>query len=251
MNGLASLLKKEIKEQIRTYRLLIVGGIFLFFGLTTPLLLKYLPEIIKLSGTEVPINIPPPTAVQSLTEFSGTIGQLGVLMAVLITMGSVANELRQGTAVMTLIKPVTRAAFVNAKFIAAGLTFIVSLAVAALFCYVYTILLISTADPVPFIVLNMLLGLFLLFCLAVTIFFSSLFKSSLAAGGLAIGVLIAQAILSTVPVIGIYLPGKLLTWGTGLVNGDRTSHWGAFGVTIAAIFVLTYFAQNRLSKKEF
>ena len=64
MTGLGALLRKELLEQIRTYRLLIVGGVFVFFGLTTPLMLKYLPQIIKLAGTEIPMEIPPPTAVQ-------------------------------------------------------------------------------------------------------------------------------------------------------------------------------------------
>ena len=135
MKGLGSLVKKEIREQLRTYRLVIVGGIFLFFGITTPLLLKYLPEILKLVGEDVMIEFPPPTAVQSLVEYAGTIGQIGVLIAVLVGMGCVANELKNGTAVMTLSKPVSRGAFVGAKLIAMSMTFIVSLVLASAFCF--------------------------------------------------------------------------------------------------------------------
>ena len=51
MTGFLPLLKKELKEQLKTHKLLIVGCIFLFFGLTTPLMLKYLPEILKFAGT--------------------------------------------------------------------------------------------------------------------------------------------------------------------------------------------------------
>jgi len=78
MTGLAPLLKKEIKEQFRTYRMPIVGGVFLLFGITTPLMLKYLPQLMELAGEQMVIQIPPPTAVQSLAEYAGTIGQVGL-----------------------------------------------------------------------------------------------------------------------------------------------------------------------------
>jgi ABC-2 type transport system permease protein len=251
MSGLRPLLKKEIKEQIRTNRLLIVGGIFLFFGIATPLILKYLPQIIQLSGEQIPVSLPPPTAIQSLAEYAGTIGQLGVLMTVLIAMGSIANELRQGTAVMVLSKPVSRAAYVNAKLIAASLTFLTALAVASLFSFAYTVWLIGPTAAVPFLQLNLLMGLFLIFCLAVTLLFSSIFKSSLPAGGLAIALLIAQALLATIPLAGKFFPAKLLTWGTGLVNGSGESYWGAVAVTAVAIFICAYLAQWKLKNKEF
>jgi len=250
MKGLAPLLKKELKEQLRTYKLLIVGGIFIVFGITTPLMLKFLPEILKIAGEQMIVDIPPPTAVQSLTEYAGTIGQVGVLVAVLTAMGCIANELRRGTVVMTLSKPVSRAAFVFAKLISMSLTFLVSMVVASLFCFFYTIWFIGDADAVPFIGLNLLLGLFLVFCLATTLFFSSLFRSSLAAGGVSIAVLIAQAGLSAVPLIGDYMPGKLLGWGTDLVSGGGESYWWALGIAIVAIGLYVYFAQRRLLHKD-
>jgi ABC-2 type transport system permease protein len=87
VKGLVPLLKKEIKEQWRTYRLVVVGGIFLIFGISTPLMLKYLPEILELAGEGLTIEMPPPTAAQSLAEYAGTIGQVGALIAVLVAMG--------------------------------------------------------------------------------------------------------------------------------------------------------------------
>ena len=250
MKGLAPLLKKEVREQLRTYRLVIVGGVFLLFGITTPLTLKYLPEILKLAGEQMTIEFPPPTAVQSLAEYASTIGQVGVLVAVLVAMGSIANEIRRGTAVMTLSKPVSRAAFVSAKLIAVSLTFLVSLTVASLFCFAYTVWLIEAASIWAFVGLNLLLGLFLVFCLAVTLLFSSFFKSSVAAGGLSVAVLIAQAGLSAVPLIGDYMPGKLPGWGTNLLSGRGDSYWWALTTSIAAIGLCLYFAQRLLKNRD-
>jgi hypothetical protein len=60
MKGLLPLLKKEIKEQFKTYRFLVVMSVFLIFGISQPLTLKYLPEIIKMAGEQMQINIPQP-----------------------------------------------------------------------------------------------------------------------------------------------------------------------------------------------
>jgi ABC-2 type transport system permease protein len=250
MTGLIPLFKKEIKEQYRTHRLLIVGGVFLFFGLTTPLTLKYLPEIIRLAGEQIPLEIPPPTAAQSLAEYASTIGQLGILIAVLIAMGSVAGELRLGTAIITLSKPVSRAAFIISKLMAMSITFLVSLVIASLFCFGYTVWLIGPADTGAFIGLNLLLALFLVFCLAVTLLFSSLFRNSLAAGGVAIAVLIGQAAFSAIPRIGDYFPTRLLSWGTGMLNGNTDTYWWALGITVIAVVLCLYLAQRILNTKE-
>ncbi len=249
MRGFAVLLKKEIYEQLRTYRVVVVGGVFLIFGITTPLLLKYLPEFIKLAGEQLQVVVPPPTAAQSLVEYAGTMGQIGVLVAVLVAMGCVANELQRGTAVLTLSKPVTRAAFVTAKLVAMSLTFVVSLAVASLVCLAYTVWLIGPADVQSFVGLNLLAALFLVFCLAVTVLFSSLFRSSLAAGGVSIGVLVGQAGLSVLPLIGDYMPGKLLGWGSGLFVGTK-SYWPALGITVVVSVLCLYLAQRVLKSRE-
>jgi len=249
MRGFGALLKKEITEQLRTYRIVVVGGVFLLFGITTPLMLKYLPELIKLAGEQMEINVPPPTAVQSLAEYSGTVGQIGVLVAVLVAMGSVANEVQRGTAAMTLSKPVSRAAFVSAKLAAMSLTFAVSLTVASVVCLAYTVWLIGPVNVASFAGLNLLVCGFLVFCLAVTVLFSSLFRSSLAAGGVSIGILVAQAGLSVLPWIGDYMPGKLLGWGTGLL-GDGKPYWTALAFTVVLAAVCVYVSQRALKNRE-
>jgi ABC-2 type transport system permease protein len=88
------------------------------------------------------------------------------------------------------------------------------------------------------------------FCLAVTVLFSSMFRSSLAAGGIALGILVAQAGFSVLPLVGDYMPGKLLGWGTNLVIGGREVHWWALAITVVLIVLCVYLAQRVLGKKE-
>jgi len=53
MRGFAVLFTKEITEQWRTGRLPVLAVIFLFFGLASPVLAKYTPEIVKLVSEAV------------------------------------------------------------------------------------------------------------------------------------------------------------------------------------------------------
>jgi ABC-2 type transport system permease protein len=250
MKGWWPFFKKEILEQIRTYRLLIVGGVFLFFGLTTPLTLKYLPEILKMTAKSLQIIMPPATAADSLAEFASTILQLGVLVLILVGMGSIANEYKNGTAFLTLSKPVTRGAFVTAKMAALSLNLLLSLLVSGLVCYAYSVWLIGPAGFGAFMLQNALLALFLVFCLSLTLLFSSLFKSGLAAGGLAMAVIVFQALLSSLPVVGDFLPGKLPGWGISIINGSAQRHWWALGITIGLIGACLYLSQSILKNKE-
>lgn len=249
MKGLLPLLKKEIKEQFKTYRFLVLMSVFLFFGLTTPLTLKYLPEIVKLAGEGMEINIPPPTAIEALLSYSGDISQIGIFVIVLVAMGSIANELQRGTALIVLSKPVSRTAFVTAKLLAISMTSLVSLSAASLVCFGYTVWLIGGADVSNFIGLNLLVGLFMVFCIATTLLFSSLFRSSLAAGGVSLAVIIGQAILTAIPKVKEFMPGQLLGWGNNILTGADT-YWWAMVFTVVLIILFVYLSQRTLSNKD-
>jgi ABC-2 type transport system permease protein len=151
---------------------------------------------------------------------------------------------------MTLSKPVTRAAFVTAKLIAMSLVFAISIAVASAVCFGYTVWLFGPVDGGQYAVLNLLLLLFLVFSLAVTLLFSSIFRSSLAAGGIAFAVLVGQAIFASIPWLGEFMPGQLLGWGNGLLEGKTDTYWWAFGITAVLTPLCVYLAQYVLKKRD-
>ncbi len=250
MTGLGALLRKELREQLRTHRLLIVGAVFLVFGMSTPLLLKFMPQLIEMAGDDIVIQMPAPNAVMAMTEYAGTLVQVGVLVAVLVAMGSIARERERGLAAMILSKPVGRGAYVTAKLAAASATFIIALALGSAACYGYTVGLIGPANTSGFLGMNLLMALFFVFSLAVTLLCSSLFRNNVAAGGVALGVLIGQALLAQIPLIGDYVPGQLVGWGTGLLSGPHPTAWPAVGVTLAVIAACIYVSSRILRRSE-
>src|SRR5512139_2034489 len=102
--------RKEWMELIRSYRLLIVAIVLVFFGLASPLLAKFTPEIITLlpGGEDLSKLIPPPTVWDAVAQYVKNMGQFGILLALLLTMGAVAQEKDKGTAAMMLVKPLPR-----------------------------------------------------------------------------------------------------------------------------------------------
>jgi ABC-2 type transport system permease protein len=232
--------RKEWMELLRTYRLLVVAIVLVFFGLTSPLLTKLTPEINKLMPADSAISIQvlrPPTIGDSVGQYVKNMAQFGILLAILLTMGIVAQEKDKGTAAMILVKPLSRGAFLGAKFAALAALFAVSLAAASIACYYYTLLLFEAMNFFNWVVLNVFLFVYILVYVAITLFCSTLTKSQGVAGGVALGGLIILGLVGLIPAFGKYLPGELVTWGTRNMMGDSTTSWAALGVSIGLIVV--------------
>ena len=246
-------LRKELLEQWSSYRLLIVAAVLLFFGLLSPVTAKYTPEIIKLAlpnGDEVAALLPPPSAKESVEQYLGNLSQFGVVIALLVTMGTVAQEKDKGTAALMLVKPLPRSVFLLAKLIAIALTFTVSFALAGAASYYYTLVLFEAMDIVNWVALNGLMLLLVLIYIALTLLCSTLTKSQVAAGGMAFGVMIVLASVSAVPGIGQYLPGQLIGWGAELMAGGSTAYWPALGVSIGIVIVALASAWTIFQRQE-
>lgn len=252
MSGFGVALRKELLEQWRSYRLLVLVVVMAAFGLLSPLTAKYTPELIKLlpRGDAMAALIPPPTAMDAIAQYLKNIGQFGVLLALLLTMGAVAQEKDRGTAALILVKPLSRAAFLAAKFAAQTLCFGAAIAVAAVTCYYYTYLLFGAIDVPRWLALNGLLLVYIVVYVAVTLLTSVLTKSQAAAGGLAFGFLILLALAGAIPGVGEFLPGQLIAWSGLLMAGQRVTFWPALGVSVGLIAVALVTAWRRFESQE-
>ena len=147
MTGFAALLRKELLEQWRTTRLPVVVAVFLLVGLSSPLLARFTPEILKaVASGQFQITLPTPTSADAYDQLAKNLGQFGALIAVLLAMGSVATEKEQGTAALILTKPAGRGAFLVAKLVAIATTLGVATAIAAAGAWFYTLVLF---EPLP------------------------------------------------------------------------------------------------------
>jgi ABC-2 type transport system permease protein len=237
MSGLVAALRKEALEQVRSYRFLVIAAVLVAFGLLSPLLAKVTPELFSLipGGEQFVDLIPEPTVLDAFTQYIKNISQFALLLAILVTMGAVAQEKEKGTAAMILVKPLPRWGFLLAKFLIISLVFAVSLVLAGLGAYYYTGLLFEPTSLATWMALNSLLFVYTLVYVALTLLFSTLSRSQVLAGGLSIATLILLGLLGSLPTLGKYMPGKLVSWGSTLYLQPELTAWPALWVSLGLI----------------
>jgi ABC-2 type transport system permease protein len=230
--------RKEWMYLIRSYRLLVAAIVLLFFGLTSPILAKFTPELMTLIPTgEITIQMPPPTVQDAITQYAKNIGQFSLLLAILLTMGAVAQEKDKGTAAMMLVKPLPRGAFLGAKFLGLAAMFAICLVLAGVGAYYYTLLLFEGVDILHWLILNGFLLVYILVIVAITLFCSAVTKSQAAAVGIAISLLVIGWVAGGILRLGKYLPGELITWGMRMMQGNLAPAWIALGVSLGLIVI--------------
>jgi ABC-2 type transport system permease protein len=228
--------RKEWMEQGRSYHLLVTCIVLIFFGLTSPVLAKFTPELIAAIPTPgVTIQMASPTVADAVGQYLKNVQQFGIVLALLLTMGVVAREKERGTVAMMLVKPMRRSTFLGGKFLGLAAIFACGLILAAIGGYYYTYLLFEPVDILHWLILNVLIFVYLLVVVAVTFFCSTLTKSQIAAGGLAIVSMVIPGQIATLLGWGKYLPGELITWGARLMQGNTSASWIALGVSIGLI----------------
>jgi ABC-2 type transport system permease protein len=224
MMGLGILLRKELREQLRTNRLIAVGAVFVIFGIISPLTDRYMKQLFDAIGSEsggMSFVVPPPSLAGAASQILKNMSQFGIICALLLAMGSVAWEKDRGTAGMILTKPASRAAFLAAKLIAISMTLGIATLIGCGFSYVYVLLLY----PAPFalggyVAMAALLWWMLVGFASITIFGSTLTRSAIAAAGIGLVALLVFGILAQLPVVGDYMPTSLGKVASAVVLGN-------------------------------
>lgn len=98
MRGYVAFTKKEVLENVRIFKMLILFFIFFIFGMMSPLMAKLMPEILSQMPIEgVTIILSEPTASDSYMQFFKNITQMGMIILILVFSGTLTQELNRGT----------------------------------------------------------------------------------------------------------------------------------------------------------
>lgn len=241
--------RKEWSQQWQTKRVLAVTAVFLLFGLMSPLVARYTPEILgTMEGAEQFADlIPEPTTQDAIAQYVKNITQFGFIIAILVGMGAVAGEKEKGTAAMILSKPMSRWAFLLSKFTAQLLMYALAFLLAGGAAYYYVLVLFEPLSPAAFAWGNVLLWLWLLCFAAVTLLGSTVGKSVGAGAGLSLAGAVGLLLLGSLPKVGAIAPAGLVGWASQLgVETARTelaeaavaANGGALAGSVALILIL-------------
>ena len=240
MTGTRVLIAKELLESWRTYRLPVVAGLFLFVGLTSPLLAKFLPEIIEAAaGDQLPtIPIPPPVAAAAVEQVWKNLAQFGAFAAIILSMGAVATERDRGTAAFILSKAVSRGAFLTAKVVAIGWVLALAVILAVVVAWIYTAILFEPMPVVGWAAMAALAWLGLAAWAALTFLGSTVTGSAAAAAGLGFLALLLLSIVGAIPSVGRFTPSGLAAPAIALATGATVEPAEIFTPVVATIVLI-------------
>ncbi len=252
MNSYIVFFKKEWMELIRTKKFYILMGVLAFFAMISPVITRYMSEIVAMATDDLMmITVPPTTWMDSWSQFYGNISQIGCVCVIFMFMSCVSGEKQSGSAALTLTKNLTHTGFIITKFIAAAVCFTLSILLAGLICYAYTYYLFEYGGQFG----NLIMGIaaysiFMFALIGITVLASTIANSTAVTALLSFCGFIVLTLSSSIPVIGRMLPGALLSKTVELSTGIQPS--GILWPFISSILVaiLCIFLSIRLLERQ-
>jgi ABC-2 type transport system permease protein len=241
-------LRKELVQMWRTKRVLIVAAVFGLFGMASPVMAYFMPQMFKaIPGVEQFANlIPKPTVMDALTQYTKNITQFGFILAIFLGMGAVAGEKERGTASLVLSKPMTRWAFVTSKFTAQVLVYLLGFALALFGAYFYIVVLFGAFDFGMLALITFLLLAWLAPFIALTLDGSVIGVSTSAAAGIALLGSVLLLLAGNIPQYGNLFPSGLTAWagqiGAGTLAAPVNGGALAASLTLCVVGLVTAIA---------
>ena len=249
-------LRKELFQLWRNKMVLVILGVFALFGMASPLLAYFMPEIFKsIEGAEMFKDlIPVPSVVDAMTQYLKNISQFGFLIAILVGMGSVASEKEKGITEMILHKPLPRWAFILSKFTAQSLVYVAAFLIAEILAYVYILVLFEPISFGLFTIINLLLLMWLLCFTAITVLGSTVSRSIGTAAGISLAGSVVLMLSAQIPNYGNISPQALMGWA-GILGSElsftlQTSNFTALGAAVVLIIMALIWAVGLFEQQE-
>ncbi len=229
MTGLGAFLRKEATEILRTWRVWVIPGMLVFFGITSPIIAALTPALVQSMTASQPgvvIKIPPPTAFDAYAQFLKNLDQF-VLIAVVITgAGAISGERSSGTAILALTKPLSRAAFVVAKILSQVMVLVTATALGTAVCLAMTAVVFGGGNGGRLLTTVALWLLYASLLVVVMTIFSAALRSRGAAAGAGLGFYFLALLLSNWGPMARYgFLGLLPAMGSALMGRPLSLGW--------------------------
>ena len=137
MNGYAAFLKKELAENLKNYRFLILFAVFLIFGLTSPFLARLMPEILAAVDADMQMGSAP-AALDAWEQFYKNISGVGFSALIILFGSCMSGEYSRGTLALLVTKGLPRRAVIFAKYTVAAILMTACYWAGFLAAYCYT-----------------------------------------------------------------------------------------------------------------
>lgn len=183
MKTFAVLFHKELQESWRSYKFLWMPLLFIFLGISDPLMNYYMEDILNAVGNlpeGFTINFPEYTPADILLATTGQFQSIGLIVLVIIAAGMISRERQNGTVLFLYVRPISFAALFLSKWAVVNLLGILSVILGYGASLYYTSILYGTVKILPFIEMVASYCMWIIFATTIALMFSAMFNTMLA-----------------------------------------------------------------------
>ena len=243
-----TLWRVEWLRLVRTGRGLALLLVFGAFGVSGPVMARFLPDLVKKSsaGQQIQIVAKPATPVDGLIGYASNAVQIGLLVAVILAASALALDAKPGLAAFYRTRVRRPHLLVVPRFTVAAASAVAAYLLGAAVSWVLTVWLI--AAPRAGSVWGFLLSaVYLVFAMAVVAVVATLVRGVVAVAAVTIGVLLALPVVGVIPQVGSRLPSHLVGAVDTLARGSgRLSDYAVpCAVTVLATVAAVLLAARR------
>jgi ABC-2 type transport system permease protein len=246
-----NLWRLEWLRLVRSRRLVLLVGVFLFFGVLGPVTARYLGEILERFGGDITVQFPPPTPADGVLQFNANAQQVGLLVVVLVTAGSLTLDALPEMSIFlrTRVEDPARLLVPRAvvSLVAVGGAYLAGVGLAGYQTW-------ALLGPLPWghLAIGAAFGVaYLAFVVALTAAVAGRTSSVLATAGTTIVALLGLPLLGIIEPVGRWLPSRLVGALDALVrDGEPADFVPALAVTVVAIGILAALAAQGVRRRE-
>lgn len=202
--------KKELKEQFKTSKFMVLGITSIALMLLSVVFAKFLPILLEqmaLEGFGAQMNF---TYMESYNQFFANMSDIGIIVLIVIYAGSLSSEISHGTMVTLLANGMSRTKIIVAKFLVQVIIWTICYWVSFGLNILGTLILFGEAAAPHLGYAGLLCYLFGNFTIALTIFGGALTRKYGLTLLIALGFFLLGTLVSIIPNVGEYLPTYLI-----------------------------------------
>lgn len=243
---------KEWVYAIRSGRLVILLGSFLFLAISTPLMYKFiLPMILEsqmgqISSQEIAAMINTGQR-ESIQSYIGDVFEIGSIVVAFSLCGLLAQEIGENTLVIPLCSGKRYGEILVAKMLVFGLILSLVQCISTFATYVYSGVLFSfELDTGPVIISGILQGVYMIFLLSCILMWGASIKRPIPTGFATLATVYGMHFLGSIFNMGKYLPSGLLVEANKMRSGSILQIAGMMLPTLVLIVLMTLAAAARM-----
>ena len=247
MRSLVAFMKKELLEQLRSGRLMILGILFVLLGVMNPAVAKLTPWLLEvmadsLAESGMSVTVVTVTAMDSWVQFFKNM-PLGLIAFILLQSSVFTKEYTSGTLLLSLTKGLERYKVILSKAAVLNVLWTAGYWLCFGITYAYNAYFWDNAVAQSLAFSAVCWWFFGLWVVSLTVLFSTLSASNtgvLAGTG---GAVLVSYLVGMLPKIGKYLP-TALTDGNSLIYGLAEEKAYIASILITAILCLVSYAAS-------